>query len=132
MLDLLYHCLHLCAPPACVGDTSSPRLNNPPVNALSHHVRRGILEALARAQFDDEISLIVITGGGGQAFSAGADIKEMSGAHFVDRKPDLVELVDAIEACRVPVVAAIGGVALGGGCEVRTTKYTTVFTVSDN
>lgn len=82
-------------------------------------MRKGILEGIAQAQLDDAVSVIVITGGDTQAFSAGADIKEMADGHAVRRAPDLLTVVAAIEACRVPVVAAIGGVALGGGCEVR-------------
>ncbi|CAN0310077.1 unnamed protein product, partial [Hapterophycus canaliculatus] len=95
-----------------------PRLCKPPLNPLSHDVRVGILDGLNRAQHDDSVSLIVITGGS-KAFSAGADIKEMADAHAVRRSPDLLAVVGAIEASTVPVVAAIGGVALGGGCEVR-------------
>ncbi|CAM9567836.1 unnamed protein product, partial [Ectocarpus sp. 8 AP-2014] len=93
------------------------RLRKPPLNPLSHDVRAGILEGLKLAQDDEAVSLIVITGGD-KAFSAGADIKEMASAHAVRREPDLLTVVGAIEACTVPVVAAIGGVALGGGCEV--------------
>lgn len=81
-------------------------------------MRVGILEGLKRAQHDEQVSLVVITGGN-KAFSAGADIKEMADGHAVRRTPDLLTVVAAIEASRVPVVAAIGGVALGGGCEVR-------------
>lgn len=94
------------------------RLCKPPLNPLSHDVRVGILEGLKQAQHDGAVSLLVITGGD-KAFSAGADIKEMADGHAVRRKPDLLAVVAAIEASRVPVVAAIGGVALGGGCEVR-------------
>lgn len=96
------------------------RLCNPPLNPLSYNVRVGILEGLAQAQGDSAVSVVVITGGDKQAFSAGADIKEMADGHAVRRAPDLLAVVAAIEACRVPVVAAIGGVALGGGCEVGT------------
>lgn len=94
------------------------RLCKPPLNPLSHDVRVGILEGLKRAQHDEQVSLVVITGGN-KAFSAGADIKEMADGHAVSRTPDLLAVVAAIEGSRVPVVAAIGGVALGGGCEVR-------------
>lgn len=81
-------------------------------------MRVGILEGLKQAQDDGAVSLVVITGGS-KAFSAGADIKEMADGHAVRCVPDLLAVVAAIEASRVPVVAAIGGVALGGGCEVR-------------
>lgn len=62
---------------------------------------------------------VAITGGQ-RAFSAGADIKEMADGHAVNRAPNLLAVVSAIEACGLPVVAVIGGVALGGGCEVYT------------
>lgn len=99
-------------------------LRNPPLNPLSYHVRTGILEGLAQAQLDNAVSYVVITGGDKQAFSAGADIKEMTDGQAVGRKPHLPAVVAAIEACKTPVVAAIGGVALGGGCEVCLHYYT--------
>ena len=78
----------------------------------------GILDALARAQSNDAISVVVITGATKRAFSAGADIKEIASGDGVGKTPNLLAVVRGIEACRVPVVAAIDGVALGGGCEV--------------
>lgn len=81
-------------------------------------MRVGILDCLAQARADRGVTRLVITGGD-HAFSAGADIKEMADGEAVRREPNLVTVVDAIEACELPVVAAIGGVALGGGCEVR-------------
>lgn len=78
-----------------------------------------ILDALAQVQSDDAISMVVITGAQKRAFSAGADIKEMATGGTAGKAPDLLLVVKAIEACKVPVVAAIDGVALGGGCEVR-------------
>ena len=53
-----------------------------------------------------------------EAAGIAPEIKEMADGHAVRRAPDLLTVVSAIEASRVPVVAAIGGVALGGGCEV--------------
>ena len=78
----------------------------------------GILDALAQAQSNDAISMVVMTGATKRAFSAGADIKEMASGDGVGKAPNLLAVVRGIEACRVPVVAAIDGVALGGGCEV--------------
>ncbi|CAM9645465.1 unnamed protein product, partial [Choristocarpus tenellus] len=93
------------------------RLSNPPLNPLSHGVRAGMIEGLSRAENDPAVTSIVITGNG-NAFSAGADIKEMSDVHSILRHPSLTAVVAAIENCSIPVSAAINGVALGGGCEV--------------
>lgn len=80
-------------------------------------MRVAILDALTQVQSNDAISMVVITGAQKRAFSAGADIKEMATGD-AGKAPDVLVILDAIEACRVPVVAAIDGVALGGGCEV--------------
>lgn len=89
-------------------------LNNPPVNALGADVRRGLAEALDEAERDDRVRAIVIRGGG-RMFSGGADITEFK-SPFAG--PELPDLVDAIEASAKPVVAAIHGMALGGGLEL--------------
>tara|TARA_R110000782_G_scaffold117364_4_gene207782 strand:+ start:100772 stop:102802 length:2031 start_codon:yes stop_codon:yes gene_type:complete len=87
---------------------------NPPVNALGATVRQGLTKAIADAQVDDGVKAIVIRGGG-KLFSGGADITEF-GQPQID--PWLPDVVDAIEASTKPVVAAIHGMALGGGLEV--------------
>ena len=73
-------------------------LNNPPLNALSHALRKAIVEALDRALADGKVRAIVIIGGE-RAFSSGADIKEFSGSGFY-AEPFLPALVDAIEATK--------------------------------
>ena len=89
-------------------------LVNPPVIALGAAVRQGLAQVIADAQGDAAVKAIVIRGAG-NLFSGGADITEF-GKPPID--PNLPELVDAIEASAKPVVAAIHGMALGGGLEV--------------
>lgn len=89
-------------------------IDNPPVNALSAAVRAGLAEAVAKAAADPAIDAIVIAAAG-KAFIAGADIGEFGKPPLAPLLPDVL---DAIEAASKPVVAAINGVALGGGLEV--------------
>ena len=89
------------------------RIDNPPVNALSHHVRRGIVDGIAAAEASDADAIVLICGG--RTFIAGADITEFDKAL---KPPALSEAQAAIEDCTKPVVAAIHGTALGGGLEV--------------
>lgn len=89
-------------------------LTNPPVNALSSAVRHAISKTMERALSDPKVTAVVICGENGR-FCGGADIREFAGPL---RGPPLVPLLDAIEAGEKPVVAAIEGVALGGGFEL--------------
>lgn len=89
-------------------------LDNAPVNAMSAAVRAQALAALHAAEADRDIRAIVITGAG-KVFSGGADITEFGKTPV---SPSLPDLINAIEACSKPVVAAINGVAFGGGTEL--------------
>ena len=88
--------------------------NNPPVNALGAAVRQGLVAAIEQAEGDDAIKAVVIRCEG-QTFFAGADITEFGKPPVM---PWLPEVVDRIENCTKPVVAAIHGTALGGGLEI--------------
>jgi 3-hydroxyacyl-CoA dehydrogenase len=88
--------------------------NNPPVNALGAAVRQGLVAAIEEAEGDEAIKAVVIRCEG-QTFFAGADITEFGKPPVM---PWLPTVVDAIENCSKPVVAAIHGTALGGGLEV--------------
>ncbi|XP_014919806.2 peroxisomal bifunctional enzyme [Acinonyx jubatus] len=91
------------------------RLRNPPVNAISTSVLRGIKEGLQKAITDHTVKAIVICGADGK-FSAGADIHGFT----APRKPAIVlgHVVDEIQRNEKPMVAAIQGMALGGGLEL--------------
>lgn len=91
-------------------------LKNPPVNSLGHALRKHILEALHEAENDPQVIAIVITGDE-QAFSAGADVNEF-GTPLQFEEPVLRTVIEGIEGCSKPVVAAIAGLALGGGLEL--------------
>ena len=91
-------------------------LQNPPVNGLGFAVRSGLQAAFDSAATDDAVRALVITGSG-RMFCGGADIREF-GQTPPAGTPHLPSLFDAIEALDKPVVAAIHGVALGGGCEL--------------
>jgi 3-hydroxyacyl-CoA dehydrogenase len=96
------------------GDVLIILSNNPPVNALSTPVRQGLVDAIAEAEGDSSVNAVVIACEG-QTFFAGADITEFGKP---PQQPWLPMVVDTIENCSKPVVAAVFGTALGGGLEV--------------
>lgn len=102
-----------------VGGVGLIRLDNPPVNALSRDVRKGIIDAVGTAINRPRIKGILILSGGNM-FSAGADLKEFD-TGFAE--PSLQEVQAAVEMSPLPVVAAVHGLALGGGLEVAMTCH---------
>ena len=88
-------------------------VDNPPVNPLSDGVRTGLHDSLLKAESDESVVGVVVTGKG-RAFIAGADISEFGGNV---EGVSLNEVFSKLEHCSKPVVAAINGIALGGGLE---------------
>lgn len=96
------------------------RLNRPDaMNALSAQLLGELAQAVSEAEANEKVRAIIITGSE-KAFAAGADIKEMSERSFVDvfMGDMFAHDVGVIERCRKPIIAAVSGYALGGGCEL--------------
>jgi hypothetical protein len=100
------------------GDVGVITVDNPPVNALSHAVRKGLLDSISAAQCDDSRAILIICGG--RTFIAGADITEFDKPF---QEPGLPDVLNTIEASNKLVVAAIHGTALGGGLETALSAH---------
>ena len=98
------------------GNVAVIRLDNPPVNGLSLELRQGIVEGIKKAEQDDTIEAIVITGSD-KAFSGGADITEF-GTPKVMQEPILTTAIHYVDTAKKPVIAAISGNCMGGGLEL--------------
>ncbi|MFC5462886.1 3-hydroxyacyl-CoA dehydrogenase NAD-binding domain-containing protein [Massilia niabensis] len=98
------------------GSVAVITLNNPPVNGLGLATRTAAVEALQRAEADEAVKAVVITGGG-KVFSGGADIREFNSPKALT-EPTLHTLIATAENLGKPVVAAIHGVCMGGGLEL--------------
>jgi 3-hydroxyacyl-CoA dehydrogenase len=98
------------------GGVAVITLNNPPVNGLGHDTRKGITDGIEKAEGDAKVKAIVIAGAG-KGFSGGADIREF-GTPKTLAEPNLPSVIKTIENTSKPVVAAIHGVAMGGGLEL--------------
>lgn len=101
------------------GDVAVLRLQNPPVNALSHAVRQGLMAGMDRAEADAGVKAVLLVGEG-RAFIAGADIKEFGKTPL---EPHLPDVCNRIEASLLIVVASMHGVSLGGGLEVALSAH---------
>ncbi len=89
-------------------------LNSPPVNAMGVAVRQRVADALKQAENNTDISAIVLLGRG-RCFCGGADIREFGKPRL---PPHLRDIIDNLETCKKPVIAAIHKTAIGGGCEL--------------
>ena len=98
------------------GAVAVIQLDNPPVNGLAYAVRAAILSGLDKANADAEISAVVLAGAG-KSFSAGADINELGTPRSL-LEPILPTVIREIERSEKPVIAAMHGVAMGGGLEL--------------
>ena len=98
------------------GDIAVITLDNPPVNGLGHATRSGIVDGVQRALDDAAIRAIVLIGSG-KGFSGGADIREFNTPKAL-QEPSLHTVIRVVEDADKPVVAAIQGLAMGGGLEL--------------
>jgi len=98
------------------------KLNRPPVNPLSVKLYHELYDAVCEFENDDAIGAIIITGNGDKAFAAGLDIKDVMGKSAVETLDFLWtaprKAFDKLTGIGKPTIAALFGLALGGGCEV--------------
>ncbi|MFN8155100.1 MAG: enoyl-CoA hydratase-related protein [Bacteroidia bacterium] len=91
------------------------------LNALNKETIAEVGQAIAAAQQDDQVRGVILTGAGSKAFIAGADIAEFSSfnlAQGMELSAHGHHVFNSVEQCRKPVIAAVNGFALGGGCEL--------------
>ena len=120
--------LSTASPLTCIleerrGPVGLITLNRPKaLNALSPTLVRELVQEVKRFDADPEIGAIVVTGSGDKAFAAGADIKAMQPLSYMDmHKARLFGELDELSSVRTPIIAAVNGFALGGGCELAMT-----------
>lgn len=96
-------------------------LNRPPFNPLNTELYEELSHLLDKLEAADDVRAVIITGKGERAFAAGADINEMihlDGAEMLKMSRVSRQAYDKVEALGKPVIAAVNGLALGGGCEL--------------
>ncbi|HTD72934.1 MAG TPA: 3-hydroxyacyl-CoA dehydrogenase NAD-binding domain-containing protein [Steroidobacteraceae bacterium] len=98
------------------GGIAVLKFDNPPVNSLGLEMRRAIVDGIERANADPKVDAIILIGSGA-GFSGGADIREF-GTPLATTQPHLMTVISTVEGSGKPVIAAIGGVCMGGGLEL--------------
>ena len=98
------------------GVVATLTIDHPPANAISSDVVAGLAEGLERAEADESCRSLVITGAGPKFFSAGADITQFASGD--GSLGAAIDLTLRLERSRLPIIAAVNGVAFGGGCEL--------------
>lgn len=103
------------------GGVAKLSLNNPPLNLVTLEMTRQLIDALDALEQDDAVRVVVVTGAGSKAFCVGSDIKEFPAVRdrVVEKKLAREnDAFDRLEFLSKPVIAAIEGMAYGGGCEI--------------
>ena len=103
------------------------------LNALNNSTIGELLHCFEAIAVDEQVRAVILTGSGDKAFVAGADISELAQQTSITARPLALRgqrLMNTVEACPKPVVAAVNGYALGGGCELALAAH--IRTASDN
>ncbi|MGC6512127.1 MAG: enoyl-CoA hydratase [Parvibaculales bacterium] len=103
------------------GGVAVMTMNRPEaMNALSIGLRNEMIDAFARLDADEQVHVVVLTGAGDRAFSAGVDLREMGADETSSTEDNLKrgDLVPAMDAFSKPIIGAINGVAVTGGLEI--------------
>jgi len=105
------------------GKVATIRLDRPPMNAINSTLQEELRAAAEQVTRDEDVRSVIIYGGE-KVFAAGADVKEFAGqdhAYLMRDAPRIMSAIDALARIPKPVIAAVTGYALGGGCELALT-----------